>query len=70
MALIDAFELLGLLAGLTWRSIVPVAIGIGGALAIYYGSGETPASAAVAFAVGFTGICIGAVWEFAHGRRR
>lgn len=70
MAIFDALELLGVLDIFSWRSFLPTAIGIGAGLGVYYLSGETPASAAVAFALGFAGLCIGLVWQFSHRRRR
>lgn len=70
MALFDALDLLGILDVFSWRSFLPTVVGIGTGLAIYYWTGETPASAAVAFALGFTGLCIGLVWDITHRRRR
>ena len=70
MALFDAFDLLGLLEGATWRFFVPTILGIGVGLGIYYAWGKDPAGAAVAFACGLAGVCVGFVWEFCHGRRR
>ena len=70
MALFDALDLLGMLDVFSWRSFLSTAVGIGTAVAIYYWTGETPASAAVAFALGFAGLCFGLIWDFAHRRRR
>jgi len=70
MALFDALDLLGILDIFSRRSFLPTAVGIGAGLGIYYWSGETPASAAVAFVLGFTGLCVGLIWDFAHRRRR
>ena len=70
MSLFDAFDLLGLLDGLTWRFFVPASIGIGTGLGIYYLSGKDPAGAAVAFALWLIGICIGLIWDFSRVRRR
>jgi hypothetical protein len=70
MSIFDALEFLDFLDIFSWRLIVPSAIGIGAGLGIYYLSGKDPAGAAVAFALGFVGVCIGAVWQFSHGRRR
>jgi hypothetical protein len=70
MSLFDAFDLLELLDGLTWRFVVPASIGIGAGLGIYHLSGKDPAGAAVAFALGLIGICVGLVWEFSRARRR
>lgn len=70
MAIFDALDLPGMLDIVAWRSLLPTAIGIGCGLGIYYGSGETPASAAVAFGLGFAGLCIGWIWDGSPGRRR
>lgn len=70
MALFDAFDLLSLLDGSTWRFFAPAAIGIGTGLGVYYASGQDPAGAAVAFVLGLAGVCIGLAWDFSHGRRR
>jgi len=70
MSLLDAFDVLGLLSGLTWRFFVPASIAIGAGLGIYYLSGKDPAGAAVAFVLGLLGICIGLVWDFSQARRR
>ena len=70
MAIFDALDLLSILDVFSWRSLLPTAIGVGSGLGIYYWSGETPASAAVAFALSFTGLCIGLIWDFSHRRRR
>lgn len=70
MSLFDAFEFLDFLDILiSWRFFLPAAIGVGAALAVYHLSGETPASAAVAFAIGFAGLCTGIVWQVRHERR-
>jgi len=70
MALFDAFDLLSVLDGATWRIVVPTAVGIGVGLGVYYAWDKEPAGAAVAFVLGFAGVCIGLIWEFSHGRRR
>lgn len=70
MAIFDAFDLLGILGISSWRSLLPAAIGIGAGLGVYFGTGETPASAAVAFALWLVSIFIGFVWDFSHRRRR
>lgn len=70
MAIFDALEFLDLLDFLiSWR-LLATAIGIVMALGLYFLSGETPTGAAVAFAVGFVGVCTGLVWQFRHERRR
>lgn len=70
MALFDAFDLLGLLDGATWRFFVPAALGIGAGLGVYYAWGKDPAGAAVAFVCGLAGVLVGFIWEFSHGRQR
>jgi hypothetical protein len=69
MALFDAFDLLSVLGGSTWRFFLPAAIGIGAGLGVYFISGQNPAGAAVAFVLGLAGVCVGFVWEFSHQRR-
>ena len=70
MALLDVLDVLGIFDVLSWRSFLPTVAGIGAGLVVYYLAGQTPASAAVAFALGLTGIGIGLVWEYSHRRRR
>ena len=71
MSIFDALEFLDFLdLFLSWRFFVATAIGGGLALGIYLLSGETPAGAAAAFAVGLVGFCTGFVWQFRHERRR
>lgn len=60
----ELLELIAQLVPSSWRSLVPMAIGIGGGLAIYFLSGQDPAGAAVAFAAGLLGIVVGLLWEF------
>lgn len=60
----ELLELIAQLVPSSWRSLVPMAIGIGGGLAIYFLSGRDPAGAAVAFAAGLLGIVVGLLWEF------
>ena len=64
--MIELLELFAHFAPSSWRSLLPIAIGIGSGLAIYFISGKDPAAAAVAFAAGLLGIVIGFVWEFSH----
>jgi hypothetical protein len=52
----------------TWRIYVPSAVGIGAGLGIYHLSGKDPSGAAVAFALGLAGVCIGVIWELSQGR--
>lgn len=68
MSIFDAIDFLDLLH--RWRFVVPAAIGAGVGLGVYYLSGEDPAGAAVAFALGLLGVCVGGVWQFVHWRRR
>ena len=70
MALSAAFEVLAQLGFSSWRSLIPAAVGVAAGLGIFYGSGQTPASAAVAFALGLMGIAIGVAWHLAHRHRR
>lgn len=70
MSLFDALAFFDFLDISSWRLVVPSAIGIGAGLGIYYLWNKDPAGAAVAFALGFVGVCVGAVWQFSHGRRR
>jgi len=50
------------------RFLVPFAIGLAIAVAIYYSTGQTPASAAVAFFIGLAGLVAGVVFRLV-GRR-
>jgi len=52
------------------RFLVPFAIGLALAVAVYYASGETPASAAVAFFIGLVGLIAGVVFQLAGGKPR
>ena len=70
MAIFDVLELLGVLDISSWRLAVPAVIGIGAGLGVYYLSGQTPASAAVAAALWLTGLVVGLVWQFSHRQRR
>ena len=70
MALVDVIELLSVLDISSWRLAVPTVVGSGAGLGVYYLSGETPASAAVAFALWLAGLGIGLVWHFSHRRRQ
>jgi hypothetical protein len=51
-----------------WRVTVSSGIGIGAGLGIYHLSGKDPAGAAIAFALGLAGICVGVIWEMSQGR--
>ncbi|HEY4530059.1 MAG TPA: hypothetical protein VIG97_07000 [Luteimonas sp.] len=68
---IDLFDLaaswLDLL--LVRRFIIPTAAGIIVALGVYYLTGQTPGSAAVAFAIAVLGIVFGVVWHIAGGSK-
>lgn len=66
--MIELLELIAQFAPSSWRSLLPIAIGIGSGLAIYFLSGKDPAAAVVAFVVGLLGIVIGSAWEFFHKR--
>ena len=70
MSLFDAFDLIDLFDPSAWRFFVPLLVGIGAGLFVYFTSDETPASAAVAFALGLAGFIVGWIWEFSHGQRR
>ena len=70
MAIFDVLDFLGVLDISAWRLAVPTVVGIGAGLGVYFLSGETPASAAVAFALWLAGLVIGIVWEFSHRQRR
>lgn len=50
------------------RFLVTFAIGVAGAVAFYYLTGETPASAAVAFFIGLVGLIAGVVFQIAGSR--
>ena len=50
------------------RFLVPFVAGIGIAVGVYYLAGQDPASAAVAFAIGVVGFCVGLVFHFAGGK--
>jgi hypothetical protein len=70
MALFDVLEILNVLDISSWRLSVPTIVGIGAGLGVYFLSGETPASAAVAFALWVVGLVVGIVWEFSHRQHR
>lgn len=53
--MIELLELIAQFAPSSWRSLAPMAMGIGSGLAIYFLSGKDPAAAALAFAVGLLG---------------
>lgn len=63
---IDPYDLLALLA--FWRFFLPVAVAAAAGLVVFYATGQTPASAAVAFGLGLFGLCIGMVWQVAARR--
>lgn len=67
--MIELLELIAHFAPSSWRSLLPMAMGIGSGLGIYLISGKDPAATAVAFAVGLLGIVIGFVLEMFHRRR-
>lgn len=50
------------------RFFVPFAIGVAVAIAFYYLTGETPASAAVAFFIGLAGLIAGTVFQMAGSK--
>ena len=50
------------------RFFVPFAIGVAGGIAFYYLTGETPASAAVAFFIGLVGLIAGIILQMADSR--
>lgn len=50
------------------RFFVPFAIGVAGAIAFYYLTGETPASAAVAFFIGLVGLIAGVIFQMVGGK--
>ena len=64
----SVFDLLDALA--FWRFFLALAVGIGAGLAVYYAAGQDPASAAIAFGLGFCGLCVGFVWQISSGRLR
>lgn len=69
MSIFDALEFLDLAdLMVSWRFFLAAAIGIGAGLSVYFSSGETPASAAVAFAFGLAGIFMGLIWQYRHER--
>ena len=68
---IDLFDLAGswLDLLLVRRIIIPTAVGIVVALGVYYLTGQTPASAAVAFGIGLLSVCVGVIWHIAGGSK-
>lgn len=70
MAIFDVLDLLGVLDISPWRLAAPIVIGIGAGLGVYYLSGQTPASAAVAAALWLAGLVIELVWQLSHRQRR
>lgn len=70
MALSAAFEVLAQLGFSSWRSLLPAVAGVAAGLGVYYGTGETPASAAVALALGLLGISLGIAWHLGHRHAR
>lgn len=67
---LDLFDLGGSLIDivLARRFLVPFAIGLAVAVAVYYSTGQTPASAAVAFFIGLAGLIAGVVFQLAGGK--
>ena len=51
------------------RLVIPLVVGVAVAVGFYYLSGETPASAAVAFGIGFISLCAGVIWHIAGGSK-
>jgi uncharacterized membrane protein len=68
---IDLFDLVGSWLDLLLlrRLVIPTVVGIGLALGVYYLTGQTPGSAAVAFGIGLLGLCVGAIWHIAGGSK-
>jgi hypothetical protein len=54
----------------SWRSAVLTLVGLGVGLAYFYGSGEEPSSAAIAFGLSLTGLVAGVAWHLAVRTRR
>lgn len=67
---LDLFDLGGSLIDivLARHFLVPFAIGLAIAVAIYYSTGQTPASAAVAFFIGLAGLVAGVVFHLAESK--
>lgn len=64
---LDLFDLGGSLIDivLARRLLVPFAIGLAIAVAVYYSTDQTPASAAVAYFIGLAGLIAGVVFQLA-----
>lgn len=69
---LDLFDLGGSVIDivLARRFLVPLAIGLAIAAAVYYSTGRTPAAAAVAFFIGLAGLVAGIVFQLAGGKPR
>jgi hypothetical protein len=72
MAMFDISDVLSLLDIFTWRIFISTVIGVGAGAAVFYMSGETPASTAIAVGLGLVGLLAGLLWEFGResGKRR
>lgn len=68
---IDLFDLAGgwLDLLLVRRIVVPTALGILLGLGVYYFTGQTPGSSAIAFGIGILGFCVGVIWHIAGGSK-
>lgn len=52
-----------------WRFFLPIAIGGGTGLGVYYAAGQTPDAAVAGFAFLISGIVGGTIWEVRHSQR-
>ena len=64
---LDAGDFLELL--LVRRIVIPLVVSAVIGLGVYYFSGKSPASAAVAFGICIVGLAIGAIWHIAGGSK-
>jgi len=62
----DAHDLISVF--LARRFIIPLALSVFVGIGVYYLDGQTPAGAAVAFAVVIAGFCVGVVFHFTGGK--
>ncbi|MEL1265324.1 hypothetical protein [Pseudoxanthomonas putridarboris] len=51
------------------RIVIPLGVAAAIGIGIYYLSGKTPTSAAVAFGIGIIGLVIGVIWHIAGGSK-
>jgi len=53
----------------SWRATIGAVLGLGAGAAVYFGSGQSTAGAAVALVIGFIGVISGIVWDVVVAKR-